>query len=59
MKAILLQSKNLDEGVLNLILLKQSEFTLEKKRIVSYERTISRLLKEAYLVPATDKKDGE
>lgn len=49
MTAILLQAKNIDEKVINLIYDKQLEFTKESNRKVSLEKTVERLLKTAYL----------
>lgn len=49
MKAILLKAKNIDKEVIELIYDKQHEFRKEKNMIVSLERTVNRLLKEAYL----------
>ena len=49
MKAILLQTKNIDKSVIDLIYDKQCEFSKEKMMKVSIEKTICRLLKEAYL----------
>jgi hypothetical protein len=49
MKALLLQSKNIDKPVIDLIYDKQLEFKKEKGRVVSLEYTVNRLLKDAYL----------
>lgn len=46
---ILLKGKNLDSRVIDLIYEKQLQFKKEKKRLVSLEKTVERLLKEAYL----------
>lgn len=51
MAAILLQSKNIDKSIMDLVYDKQLIFTKEKARKVSLEQTICRLLKEAYLTP--------
>lgn len=48
MTALLLQKKNMDKSVIDLIYEKQLEFTKEKGSKVSLERTVNRLLKEAY-----------
>jgi hypothetical protein len=53
MEAILLKAKNLEPGIIELIYDKQHLFTKEKKRKVSLEQTINRLLKEAYLKEST------
>jgi hypothetical protein len=44
-----LRTKNMDEAVIDLIYDKQLIFKKEKKRVVSLDYTINRLLKEAYL----------
>lgn len=49
MTAIMLKGKNIDQEVIDLIYEKQFQFTKEKKMRVSLERTVNRLLKEAYL----------
>lgn len=55
--AILLKDQNIEPEVIHLIYDKQLEFTKEKNRKVSLERTVARLLKEAYLKPKA-KSDG-
>jgi len=48
MNTILLQTKTMDDAVIDLILDKQLDFKKEKRRCVSMEYTVNRLLKEAY-----------
>jgi hypothetical protein len=49
MKGILIERDNTDEGVLKLILRKQSNFKAQKNgKCVSLTYTINRMLKEAY-----------
>ncbi|GEO08768.1 hypothetical protein [Segetibacter aerophilus] len=47
--AILLKNDSLDKKVMDLIYTKQLQFKKEKGRVVSLQKTIERLLKEAYL----------
>lgn len=49
MTAILLQAKNIDKSVVNLIYDKQLEFTKKCGRKMSLEKTVNKLLKDAYL----------
>jgi hypothetical protein len=49
MASILLKSKNIDKSVLDLVYDKQLEFTKEKGMKVSLEKTVCRLIKDAYL----------
>jgi hypothetical protein len=56
-KALLLQAKNLEKPVIDLIYDKQHEFTKEKGRKVSLEKTVERLLKEAYLSSKAQKSE--
>lgn len=49
MASILLKSENIDKTVMDLIYDKQLQFTKEKGMRVSIEKTVCRLLKEAYL----------
>ncbi len=49
MTALLLKSENIDKRVIDLIYDKQCEFTKAAGRKVSLEKTIERMLKEAYL----------
>lgn len=46
---ILIKSKNFDKKVIDLIFEKQLQFKKEKGAVVSLEKTVERLLKEAYL----------
>lgn len=47
--AILLKNENICKSVMDLIYDKQTEFKKEKGKVVSLEKTIERLLKDAYL----------
>jgi hypothetical protein len=49
--AILIKNENIEPEIMDLIYEKQLQFTKEKGRKVSLERTIARLLKEAYIKP--------
>lgn len=46
---IKLNTDNIDKKVVDLIIDKQAAFKKEKCRIVSLEKTVERLLKEAYI----------
>ena len=46
---ILIRGENFDKKVIDLIYAKQLEFKQEKQKIVSLEKTIERLIKDAYL----------
>jgi hypothetical protein len=46
---IKLNTDNIDKKVVDLIIDKQASFKKEKGRIVSLDKTVERLLKEAYL----------
>lgn len=49
---ILIKAVNFDKKVMDLIYDKQRDFKKEKGRTVSLEKTVERLLKEAYIVNA-------
>lgn len=49
MTAILLNAKNIDKTVVDLIYDKQLEFTKKLGKKVSLEKTVNKLLKDAYL----------
>ena len=46
---IKLNTDNFDKKVVDLILTKQADFKKEKRRMVSLDKTVERLLKEAYI----------
>ena len=46
---IKLNTENIDKKVVDLIIDKQAEFKKEKGRVVSLDKTVERLLKEAYI----------
>ena len=48
MAQILLQPSEIEAGVLQFIYEKQSQFRIQKGRVVSLGSTVNRLLKEAY-----------
>ncbi len=49
MTAILLNAKNIDKTVVDLIYDKQLEFTKKQGKKVSIEKTVNKLLKDAYI----------
>ena len=53
---ILIRSKNFDKKVINFIYEKQLEFKKEKGCGVSLEKTVEKLIKDAYLKPKEKEK---
>lgn len=45
---IIIRSKNIDGKIIDFIYEKQAEYRKERKRLVSLDKTIERLLREAY-----------
>ena len=53
MKAILLKAENIDKTVVDLIYDKQLEFTKKLGKKFSIEKTVNKLLKDAYIKKET------
>lgn len=53
---ILIRTKNFDKKVINFIYDKQRDFKKQKGRMVSLEKTVEKLIKDAYLKESKPKK---